>query len=135
MCSDDGLVIFKNMSNSEVERKKKYLIKMFQRNGLPITAKTNLNVAVFFNVNFDLIQDVYRPYKKSNEDPLYIDWNSNHPLTVIKQITKAQSNRISDILCGSRAAAASKMERFVITVKHSMLDDAAALDPPLTKVL
>ena len=117
MCSDDGLVIFKNMSNSEVERKKKYLIKMFQRNGLPITAKTNLNVAVFFSVNFDLIQDVYRPYKKSNEDPLYIDRNSNHPLTVIKQITKAQSKRISDILCGSRAAAASKMERFVITVK------------------
>ena len=98
MYSDDGLVIFKNMSNSEVERKKKYLIKMFKRNGLPITAKTNLNVVVFFNVNFDLIQDVYRPYKKSNEDPLYLDRNSNHPLTVIKQITKAQSKRISDIL-------------------------------------
>ena len=42
---------------------------------------------------------------------------------------------------GSRAAATSKMERFVITVngwkpltiitKHSILDVAAALDPPL----
>ena len=46
---------------------------------------------------------------------------------------------------GSRAAATSKMERFVIIVngwklltiitKHSILDVAAALDPPLSALL
>ena len=37
---------------------------------------------------------------------------------------------------GSRAAATSKMERFVIVNgwKHSILDVAAALDPPLCPV-
>ena len=48
---------------------------------------------------------------------------------------------IVKIRSGSRAAATSKMERFVITVngfqpltlitKHSILDVTAALDPPL----
>ena len=33
---------------------------------------------------------------------------------------------------GSRGAATSKMECFVIITKHSILDVAAALDPPLT---
>ena len=57
-----------------------------------------MNVAAFLNVHFDLIQDVHRPYKKPNEDPFYIANNSKHSLTVIKQIHKAPSKRISDIL-------------------------------------
>ena len=38
---------------------------------------------------------------------------------------------------GSTAAATSKMERFVITIitKRSILDDVAALDLPLSKIL
>ena len=62
----------------------------------------------------------------------------------------ATSSRFSDILlfsmsrCGSRAAATSKMECFVITfngfqplsiiTKHSILDAAAALDPSLMSI-
>ena len=52
-----------------------------------------------------------------------------------------QSNKSKGIRVGSRAAASSKMERYVIIVngfqpltiitKHSILDVAAALDPPL----
>ena len=36
---------------------------------------------------------------------------------------------------GSRTAATSKMERFEIIVKRSILDVAAVLDPPLTTAL
>ena len=52
-----------------------------------------------------------------------------------------QNNKSKGIRVASRAAAPSKMERFVIIVngfqpltiitKHSILDVAAALDPPL----
>ena len=37
---DDGLFLFKKMSRSEVERKKKQLVKIFKNNGLSITVKT-----------------------------------------------------------------------------------------------
>ena len=44
---DDGLGKFKNMSGSEVERKKIQLVKIFKNNGLSITVKTNLKTATF----------------------------------------------------------------------------------------
>ena len=47
--------------------------------------------------HFDLIQNIYKLYEKPNDDALYINKNSNHPPTVIKQIPKAIAKRISDI--------------------------------------
>ena len=98
LCRDDGLGIFRNMSGpAEVERKKKDLIRIFKSNELSITVKTNLKVADFLEINFEIVQGLYQPYKKANDEPLYINKNSNHPPTVIKQIPKAISKRISDI--------------------------------------
>ena len=61
-------------------------------------------------------------------------------MRLLKHYAKMTYNR-----AGSRAAAASKMEWFVIIVnslqpltiitKHSILDVAAALDPPLYKIV
>ena len=56
-----------------------------------------LNVADFLNVHFDLMQDIYQPYKNAHDDSLYINKNFNNPLRVMKQIHKAMSKRISDI--------------------------------------
>ena len=60
---DDGLGIFKDMSGSEVERKKKELVKIFKNNGLSITVKTNLKTADFLVIHFDLVNEIYQPYK------------------------------------------------------------------------
>ena len=70
---------------------------MFKINGLNITIKTNQKTANFLDVHFDLVQDIYKPYKKPNDDPLYINKNSNHPPTIVKQIPKAIAKCISDI--------------------------------------
>ena len=42
-------------------------------------------------------EDIYQPYKKLSDEPLYINKNSNHSPTVIEQILKAISKRISGI--------------------------------------
>ena len=39
----------------------------------------------------------YRPYRKLDNMPVYIDRKSNHPPTIIKEMPKAISKRISDI--------------------------------------
>ena len=94
---DDGLGTVNNLSGPEKERIKKQIVRIFKINGLNITIKTNLKTADFLDVHFDLTQDIYKPYKKPNDDPLYINKNSNHPPTIIKQIPKAIVKTISDI--------------------------------------
>ena len=91
---NDGLEIFRNMSGPEVERKKKEFIRIFKSNGFSITVKTNLKVADFLDIYFEIVQDIYQPYKKPKNEPLYINKNSNHLPTVIKQKPKAISNFI-----------------------------------------
>ena len=51
---DNGLRIFRHVSGPEVERKKKYLIRIFKINGLSITVKTNLKVADFLDIHFEI---------------------------------------------------------------------------------
>ena len=74
---DDGLGIFKNMSGPEVERKKKELVKISKNNGLSITAD-------FLDIIFDLVKESYQPYKKPNDDPLYINIKSNHSPSILQ---------------------------------------------------
>ena len=71
----DGLGIFKNMSGPEVERKKKDLMRIFKSTGLSITVKTNLKIPNFLKIHFEIKDNIYQPYKKLNDEPLYINKN------------------------------------------------------------
>ena len=46
---DDGLGIFKIIAGTEVEKKKKELVKIFKSNVVTITVKTNLKAADFLD--------------------------------------------------------------------------------------
>ena len=39
----------------------------------------------FLDVTFDLSKGKYKPYRKPNDDPLYIDRHPNHPSRIHKQ--------------------------------------------------
>ena len=51
---DHGLSIFKNISRPETERKKKAIIKVFEKCGLSIAVDTILKTVDFLDVTFDL---------------------------------------------------------------------------------
>ena len=93
---DDGLGIFKYLSRPEIERKKKAIVKVFKDSGLSIKVETNLKTVDFLDASFDLNQSVYKPYRKPNNNPIYIDNNSNHPPNILKQLPKSIVKRISD---------------------------------------
>ena len=82
------------MPGPEVKRKKKELKKIFKNNGLSITVKTITNTADFLDIHFDLVKEIYQPYKKPNDDPLYINIKSNHPTSILQQLLKSISKRI-----------------------------------------
>ena len=94
---DDGLAIVKNVSGAEIKRQRKAIIKLFKECGLNITLQTNLKIVNFLDVEMNLDTVTYRPYRKPDNIPAYINRKSNHPLTMIKEIPKAVAKWISKI--------------------------------------
>ena len=71
-------------------------IYTFNTYNLSITIETNIRVVNFLDTIFDLINIIYKPYQKPNDNPVYINKNSNHPPTVLRQLAKSVSKRISE---------------------------------------
>ena len=51
----------------------------------------------FLDVTLDLEIGVFKPYRKPNDQPLYVHRLSNHPPSVIKAIPKSINKRLSSI--------------------------------------
>ena len=79
---DDGLGIFRNLSRPSIERRKKEIIKVIKSFRLSSTVRTNVTPANYLDVSFDLTTDVYKPYSKPNDEPIYISRHSNYPQTL-----------------------------------------------------
>ena len=56
-------------------------------------------VVNYLNVTFNLNSGTYYPYRKPNDQPLCINTKSNHPPSIIKQLPKNISHRISSLSC------------------------------------
>ena len=94
---DDGLGVLKRIGRPEIERLKKRIIQIFKQHGLNITVVTGLHVVDYLDVEFDLKKDLFKPYRKPDNDPLYVHKNSNHPPNILKQIPKGIERRLSEI--------------------------------------
>ena len=94
---DDGLGVMRNIGKPEIERRKKRIIQTFKNCGLSITIQANMQIVQYLDVEFDLRCGQYRPFRKPNSDPLYINCSSNHPPSVLKQVPDSIARRLSDI--------------------------------------
>ena len=70
---------------------------MFKTAGLNITIQAGLRIVNFLDVQFNLNNGTYQPYRKPDNTPVYINKKSNHPPVVLKQLQKSIAKRISDI--------------------------------------
>ena len=93
---DDGLAILQKLSGPQIERKRKDT-KMFKTAGLNITIQEGLGIVNYLDVQFNLNNDTYQPYRKPEDTPVYINKKSNHQPVVLKQLLKSIAKRISDI--------------------------------------
>ena len=94
---DDGLGVMRGLGRPEIERRKKKIIQIFKKHKLDITVSTGMHSVDYLDVEFDLKNNVFKPYKKPNNEPLYVHKQSNHPPNVLKQIPKGIARRLSDI--------------------------------------
>ena len=93
---DDGLGIVKNLNAQQIDRTRKKIIKIFKDIGFDIEIETNLKEVDFLDITFNLASETYKPYKKPNDNLMYVNTSSNHPQQVIKQLPASISKRLSD---------------------------------------
>ena len=58
--------------------------------------KTNLHIVDFLDVTFTLLDGTYKPYKKPNNQLLYVNTSLNHPPQIIKQLSISIRNSLSN---------------------------------------
>ena len=98
---DYGLAIFKNINTRSSDNVRKKFSETLGNLGLKITVQSNLKVVIYLDVTLNLTAGKYYPYRKPDNNPLYINANSNHPPSVIRQIPASISTRISGLSCDS----------------------------------
>ena len=92
---DDSLILLRNANGRQTEQARKDIIKIFKDVGFQLEIETNLKVVNFLDVTFNLPKNSFRPYKKPNDELLYIHTSSNHPPQIIKQLPDSISERLS----------------------------------------
>ena len=95
LCRDDGLILFKNTNGREVDQIRKKVIKIFKDVRFKIEIKTNLKIVDFLDVPLNLSNGTYSPYKKPNDQLLYVRTSSNHPPQIINMLPKSINERLS----------------------------------------
>ena len=79
---DDGLAIFKNVSGPDSEK---------------LTIQCNRKAVNFLVVTLNLENSTYRPCLKDNNKIIYFNTESNHSLSIIKQLPKSIELRLSQL--------------------------------------
>ena len=93
---DDGLAV-SALTNRLTEKLWQQIKKVYEDNGLKVTAEVNKKVVNFLDVTLDLTTGRHKPYMKPNTTPLYVSSLSNHPPTIIKNITRGQQETLQAV--------------------------------------
>ena len=64
---DDGLLVLCNVNGQQIDRVRKNVIQLFKDIGFLIDIKTNLTIVNSLDIKFNLINGLFKPYKKQND--------------------------------------------------------------------
>ena len=76
---DDGLTLLRNTIGQLTDRISKNVTNLFKEIGFKIEIETNLKIANFSDVTFNLGNNTYRPYRKPNDNLTFILLQTTHP--------------------------------------------------------
>ena len=96
---EDGLAAVENLNGRAADKTRKEFTRIFGALGLKITVQYNLKVADFLDVTLNLNNGKYYPFRKPDNQPVYINARSNHPPSMIKHLPAAINHRISSLSC------------------------------------
>ena len=73
------MAVINTKSGRLCDKERKEFIHIFDDLGLKIRTLTDQDRTNFLDLTFDLTIGTYKPYRKPNNEPLYINCSSNHP--------------------------------------------------------
>ena len=94
---DDGLLLLKSNSGRIADLTRKKLHQTFDKFGLKITVEVSHQSVNFLDITLNLADGSYHPYRKPNNNPLYISSRSNHPSAILKHLPESINKRISQL--------------------------------------
>ena len=92
---DDGLAAIRKHKRQEAEKIKKKICEYANSIGLKITIENPVEETDFLDLNFNLKDHTFSPYRKPNNELRYVSNFSNHPKTILKQIPNMIEKRLS----------------------------------------
>ena len=93
---DDGLIMIVDPTGPGMERLRKDLIEVYRSEGLKITISPPSLVVDYLDVTLHA-DGSFRPYRKADQTTMYVNQQSNHPASILKNIPGMISNRLSSI--------------------------------------
>jgi len=99
-----------------------------RKNGLKITIDTNLKQVNFLDVTLSLSDSKFWPYRKENDNLLYIHKYSNHPPTITKQLPSMIEKRISSLSCSEQEFSKNK-EAYNTAISKSGFQEEISYKP------
>lgn len=100
---DDGLAAFKKVTPRTATHVTAKLRQFFNAHGLKITTEVSKHFVNYLDITLNLDNNSFQPYRKPGDQPLYINAESNHPPTIIKQVPISVNTRISQLSCTQEA--------------------------------
>ena len=95
---DNGLGFYNSLPGPTTCRLQKDIVKLFLSLNLRLTFDFNLTHINFLDVTMNIKTAKYWPYRKLNDNPIYIHRKSNHPNpTKKKELPKMVNKRLSSI--------------------------------------
>ena len=79
------------------------------------------------DVRFNLNDQTYEPYRKPNNNPVYINKHSNHSPNIINEVPKAISKRLASISCNKNVFDRN-IGIYNTTWKNSAFDETLTYD-------
>ena len=115
---DDSLLYIPNSNGPLCSSIQKRIIRAFKFLGFKIEISSNIKIVNFLDVTLDLSNNSYKPFIKTNQNPSYININSNHPKNIIKQVPKAVNLRICKLSANEKIFKESS-KRYIDALKNS----------------
>ena len=94
---DDVLVVFRNNNGYHADKTRKEFYQLFKANGLSLEIQCNLKTVNYLDITLDLNSGTYKPYRKPNDEILYIQTKSNHPANIVKQLPISIETRLPNL--------------------------------------
>ena len=93
----DDVLCVSSATGRLTEKLRQDIVKIFKDNGLSTTSTANLYNVQFLDVTMDLKNEIYKPYMKPGDTPIYVHSQSNHPPSIIKNIPFSVNKRLLKI--------------------------------------